>query len=155
MCRLQILLLNILMISLLCPKISFSQNDILKINLANGEIRTIPVIELDRIEFSLSTPVENSIISNNDNIIKLYPNPSETYINIKFFVENNGKAIITIFDILGNKIKTFNLTNCIRGENTVLWNGKNASGEDMPSGIYRVVIRTSKKILSKQFQIIK
>lgn len=62
-----------------------------------------------------------------------FPNPfnPSTKIDYKLSVDNSGKLVI--FNVLGDRIKEFNLKN---SEGSVVWNGKNAKGFNVSSGTY-------------------
>jgi len=84
-------------------------------------------------------PVVPSINSLSQN----YPNPFNPTTTIKFSLEKSGQVNISVFNILGQKIKT--LINEIRpaGENETYWDGKDSNGSEVASGVYFYRVRSS------------
>ena len=82
-----------------------------------------------------------SAISNDENHIlptemKLagYPNPFNSGINISFSNPEGGDIAITIYDILGRKIREYNLRDAKEGN--IKWDASDAMGNKVSSGIY-------------------
>ncbi len=87
---------------------------------------------VDEFELSINTeelPVGITLTGN-------YPNPFNPTTKIKFQTSDSRRIILTVFDILGNKIKE--LTNSIYepGEYYLIWDGTNIYGEKVSSGVY-------------------
>ncbi|MCK4330597.1 T9SS type A sorting domain-containing protein [candidate division WOR-3 bacterium] len=75
--------------------------------------------------------------------IRVFPNPfrEETVISLECI--NRVDAAVTwsqhsikIYDLTGRLIRTFNLCNPCKSEESVIWNGRDDSGKKVPSGIY-------------------
>ncbi|OGC83213.1 MAG: hypothetical protein A2V73_06865 [candidate division Zixibacteria bacterium RBG_19FT_COMBO_42_43] len=81
----------------------------------NDGIRRIPT------EFSLS---------------QNYPNPFNLSTQIKYSLPRDAKVQIVIYNILGQKIKNFDLGYQTAGYRSVFWDGKDNSGNEVGSGIY-------------------
>ncbi|MCD4692041.1 MAG: T9SS type A sorting domain-containing protein, partial [Calditrichales bacterium] len=70
-----------------------------------------------------------------------FPNPFNPGTTLRFEAPKNGGSLeLVIYDVLGKKIKT--LYSGVGGQITREWNGKNESGNSMPSGIYFAVLKT-------------
>ncbi len=70
-----------------------------------------------------------------------FPNPFNPSTRLRFDAPKNGGSLeLVIYDVLGKKIKT--LYSGVGGQITREWNGKNESGNSMPSGIYFAVLKT-------------
>ena len=94
--------------------------------------------------------VDNVPEYNNNKDINIYPNPSNSNIQISFIANDVGYAVIKFYDILGNEIQSFTKENILRGENII-----NLSPM-LPSGIYTCklifndkIIKVSKVLLNK------
>lgn len=99
---------------------------------------------LTEIESKNSKP-EYFILSQN------YPNPFNptTVVNYELLITNYEKGKLLIFNILGEKVKEFELT---KNKGSVIWNGTNSFGKQVSSGIYfyRIEVgdfRKTKKML--------
>jgi len=87
---------------------------------------------VDEFELSINTEALPTGITLTGN----YPNPFNPTTKIKFQTSDSRRIILTVYDILGNKIKE--LTNSIYkpGEYYLIWDGTNIYGEKVSSGVY-------------------
>lgn len=69
-----------------------------------------------------------------------YPNPFNPSTLINFHLAVSGHVSLTVFDVLGRRIATLVDDAVQAGSHTVVWDGADDSGRDVPSGtyIYRV-----------------
>ena len=73
-----------------------------------------------------------------------YPNPFNPETIITFSVARTGDfAELAVFDILGHQVKTLFKGVAPQKEMKVLWNGMNASGEKMPTGVYFAIFKSN------------
>jgi hypothetical protein len=84
-----------------------------------------------------------------------YPNPFNPETTISYSLAKQSKVSLQVFNILGQKVKTLvNETNNA-GSHTVVWNGKDESGNAVASGVYfyrlksGTMSQTNKMILMK------
>ena len=79
-----------------------------------------------------------------------YPNPFNPSTTIRFYIEERGKVNLTIYDILGRRVKT--LVNEIRepGEYEVSFNASN-----LASGVYIYRLQSNEQVLTRKFILIK
>jgi hypothetical protein len=80
-------------------------------------------------EEEASEPVQFSLGQN-------YPNPFNQSTVIGFTLAKSGFVSLSIYDILGRKVRTLVSEEMSSGNHSVLWNGTNDSGNDVASGIY-------------------
>jgi len=97
---------------------------------------------------SVSVPSKSELFGN-------YPNPFNLTTVIKYSLEENTKVSLKIFNILGQQIKT--LVNDYReaGTYSVIWNGRDSQGIEMPSGIYLYVLKAGDKVFTKKLTLLK
>lgn len=65
-----------------------------------------------------------------------YPNPFNQSTKIEFALRKSGFVSLILYDLLGRKVRTLVSERLIPGYKSVLWDGKNDSGDDVASGIY-------------------
>ena len=82
-----------------------------------------------------------SIAEQNNSDICVYPNPAQS----QFTVTNTENANLTLYNILGQKVKQV----VGEGENTVIYT------EDLPKGIYLLKVEKEGAVLTKKVQISK
>jgi hypothetical protein len=69
-------------------------------------------------------------------VFPAYPNPFNMSTTIKFEIQNRTAVKIAIFDVSGRLVNTILNSSFIPGTYTINWNGQNAAGQQMASGVY-------------------
>jgi len=65
-----------------------------------------------------------------------YPNPARGGVNISLSLPQDGKASLTVYNVLGQPVAAL-LNGAVKaGTKTVSWNGRTAKGQLAPSGVY-------------------
>ena len=77
-------------------------------------------------------------------ISSCYPNPFNPSVTIEYSLEKNSNVKLSIYNLLGQKVRDIENTYKVAGEYKTLWNGLNNKGEQMPSGVYIVEVNTQK-----------
>lgn len=83
-----------------------------------------------------------------------YPNPFNRSTKIDFSASANENAQILIYNILGQKVYTFNLVTT-NGTNSVIWNGINENGSVCASGIYLYGLKLGGSFYTKKMILLK
>ncbi|MBS1517410.1 MAG: PQQ-dependent sugar dehydrogenase [Bacteroidetes bacterium] len=65
-----------------------------------------------------------------------YPNPFNPETSIKYSIPENTNVKLVIFDAGGKEIATLVNTKQLSGNYNIRWNGKDAVGNNLPSGVY-------------------
>jgi hypothetical protein len=69
-----------------------------------------------------------------------YPNPFNSGTTLNYELTESSRAVVTVYDILGRKVRTLR-DKCHEADwYTVSWNGKNERGERVSSGIYIICL---------------
>ncbi|MFH0735284.1 MAG: carbohydrate binding domain-containing protein [bacterium] len=76
------------------------------------------------------------------NLYQNYPNPFNNSTTFNFTIKEQCFVKITIFDILGNRIKTLVNDNYNTGNYSTQWNSTNDKNEYVAGGIYFVTLKT-------------
>ncbi len=84
-----------------------------------------------------------------------HPNPFNQTTKIEFTLAKSGFVSLSIYDLLGGKIRTLASEHSPSGYKSVLWDGKNDSGEDVASGIYFYQLRIGDYSESKKLVLLK
>ncbi len=84
-----------------------------------------------------------------------YPNPFNASTNISFALQNDGEANLTIFDILGRRVKLLQSGRISAGEHTFTWNGTDESGATVTSGVYFYRLDSGEGTLIKRMVMLK
>jgi hypothetical protein len=84
-----------------------------------------------------------------------FPNPCNPSTTIKYSLETRGFVELSVYNILGRKVRTLVSAEKEVGWHEVMWDGKDDSGDDVSSGIYfykmssREYTKTKKMLLLK------
>jgi len=103
---------------------------------------------------NITTSIESPLIGGTNIPSEYYlsqnfPNPFNPTTTISWGLENTGNVNIIIYNILGEKVASYNFENQTAGQHSVVWNGKNYKNEHVGSGSYFY------QIISKEFSTVK
>ncbi|MCP4633241.1 MAG: hypothetical protein GY855_09975 [candidate division Zixibacteria bacterium] len=87
--------------------------------------------------------------------VSSYPNPFNIACNIVFTALNGIKLNLKFFNIRGEEVRILVDDNIDAGTHQVIWDGTNERGNNVASGYYYYVLRTSNNIISKSITLIK
>jgi hypothetical protein len=71
-----------------------------------------------------------------------YPNPFNSGTTIQFTLPFDGRASVTIFNVLGQEVKTLMDGVIDSGDHTLFWDGTDGGGKTVGSGVYFCTINT-------------
>lgn len=94
------------------------------------------------------TPTEYSLSQN-------HPNPFNPETTIKYALKEDSRVELTIYNILGEKVRTLVDEQQPAGYKSVLWDGRNEHGVAVPSGIYIYRIRAGDFIKAHRMVLLK
>ena len=120
----------------------------------HGEIFETKTIELDgeivRYNFNGPLPSPKEFILEQN-----YPNPFNPETTIAFQVIPNQDFFLTVYNILGQKVKQFQFSTKNQNHYKVKWNGTNEIGKKVSSGIYFYELRSDSFVDRKKMILIK
>lgn len=110
--------------------------------------------QYDSIGTIYSNPCEYEITNSNSKIIpefsnpeaEIYPNPAQNYITVFFNMGDDKPAVIEFYDVLGNKVASFNI---VQGENSI-----NIDDRNFDSGVYFYKITNGDTIIDSDKLVI-
>jgi hypothetical protein len=87
--------------------------------------------------------------------VEFYPNPFNAQAQISYALPEDGPVTVEIYNVLGARVRQLVDDDRSAGVYTVLWNGKNDAGRDVPSGIYFLTVRTRTESVVGKLQLLK
>ncbi|MCC7430195.1 T9SS type A sorting domain-containing protein, partial [bacterium] len=105
--------------------------------------------------FSIGNPIAVSEKTNppKDFVLEQnHPNPFNPSTTISYEFKNSEKAKLLIFNVLGEKVMDFSLE---KPKGSVVWNGKDASGNAVSSGVYFYKLETGNFSETKKMLFLK
>jgi hypothetical protein len=103
-------------------------------------------------------PILNNTITKIDNsILSCFPNPFNPSTTISYNLPDNiEKPIIEIYNIRGQKIRTFNChPELFEGQSSIIWDGTDQYRKNVSSGIYFYKLSAGKSSVMKKMLLLK
>jgi cyclophilin family peptidyl-prolyl cis-trans isomerase len=104
---------------------------------------------------------DDNIVANKVKLYQNYPNPFNIQENrssataISFEIRDEKKAVVEIYNIIGQKVNEIVKTDCHDGINSVIWNGTDFTGNLVQSGVYLYKLKTENISLAKKTIVIR
>lgn len=83
-----------------------------------------------------STGVEDVITQMAGGYLFNHPNPFGSTTDIRFRLTNSGPTVLRVFDLSGRVVRRLDMGVIGAGNHHMTWDGRNDSGETLPSGVY-------------------
>jgi hypothetical protein len=83
------------------------------------------------------------------------PNPFNPETKISYYLSEGCEVKLTIYNILGRRVKTLFEGHQNAGVKTLVWDGKNDQGEQLSSGIYFYRLQAGEFIQTKKMNLLK
>ena len=116
---------------------------------AGGEDRILYVNRYDYLSIeSEGIPDEFALHDN-------YPNPFNPTTQIRFDLPEMSNATLTIYNMIGQKIRTFNMQNAQAGYHALTWNATNDYGAPISAGVYLYQLQTDGFVNTKKMILLK
>ncbi|MEA1880969.1 MAG: T9SS type A sorting domain-containing protein, partial [Candidatus Marinimicrobia bacterium] len=84
-----------------------------------------------------------------------YPNPFNPTTSIPFTLNEAGTISLKVFDLMGREVATLLNEYKTAGTHKVLWNGRDASGNSLPSSMYLYRLESNGLVQTKKMQLLK
>ena len=85
---------------------------------------------------------DNKVVALEYQLADNYPNPFNPVTNIDFQIGRTEFVTIDVYDVVGHLVKTLAARTMNPGQHTISWDGKNAQGELVSTGVYFYRINT-------------
>ena len=95
-----------------------------------------------------SVPAEFALEAN-------YPNPFNPETSIQYRINTAGRVNLTVYNILGEKVKTLVNEKKVAGRYSVTWNGTNAHDKKVSTGVYFYRLEMGDKVQSRKMMLVK
>jgi len=134
------------------------------VNISDGTAQTV-TLENGKVNFRIIIGTEDFAKLHSDNIslqafdyalYQNYPNPFNPATTITWQLKEKSNVTLEIYDILGERVMSI-VNNVVQdpGQHYAVWDGRNASGEKVASGIYIYRLRAKDFISSKKMILLK
>ena len=138
-----------------------SQFVLIKFGVGQGDNRLASITKLKEIlnaPFNMPVGAEEetpSVLPGQYAISQNYPNPFNSQTVIEYALPEKANITISIYNILGRKVQTLVDKTQSAGNYRVVWDGRDAGGEEAASGIYFYGIKSEKYSTARKMLLIK
>ena len=114
-----------------------------------GENRVIYVNRYDYLSVEgVGIPTEFALHEN-------YPNPFNPTTTLRFDLPEVSNITLTIFNMLGQKIRTYDMQSAAAGYHTLKWNATNDYGDPVGAGVYLYQLQTKDFVRTRKMVLLK
>jgi hypothetical protein len=99
-------------------------------------------------ESKLFVPTKFGLVGN-------YPNPFNPTTTIVYDIADQSDVKLSIFNSLGQLVREFNEGVRSQGRYTLMWDGKNSDGKQVPSGVYIYQLTAGQFVQTKKMLLVK
>ena len=137
------------MLSRATVKFSVSATDGIDTVKVTGDDRVVFVNRYDYLSTeSEGIPTEFALHEN-------YPNPFNPTTTLRFDLPEVSNLTLTIYNMLGQKVRTFNYQNTSAGYHSVKWNATNDYGDPVSAGIYLYQLQAKDFVKTRKMVLLK
>jgi formylglycine-generating enzyme required for sulfatase activity len=83
-----------------------------------------------------------------------FPNPFNPSTVILFSIQSPGFVVLSIYNVLGQKVKTLLEGYSVAGEHTVVWDGDIENGDRASAGIYLYRLKYENRVLTRKMILV-
>jgi PKD repeat protein len=118
----------------------------------DGEASIAVVVE---VEGGLLGLENTTILPNEYELSEAYPNPFNPATTLRFALPEVSSVTLTIFNMLGQKIRTYDLQNTPAGHHSIKWNATNDYGDPVGAGVYLYQLQTKDFVKTRKMVLLK
>lgn len=98
---------------------------------------------------------EESVLPIPDISSVAYPNPFSDLVNIRFNMKANTSVTAEIYNIKGQRLKSYDEKSFQRGENTITWDGTDERNKKVSNGVYYCKLNTPNKCFIQKVVLVR
>ena len=84
-----------------------------------------------------------------------YPNPFNPTTTLRFDLPEVSNLTLTIYNMLGQKVKTFNMQSTSAGYHSITWDATNDLGQQVGAGVYLYQLQTKDFVKTRKMVLLK
>ncbi len=113
------------------------------------------VIEVNLTKSFASSVSEEGAVPTIFSLEQNYPNPFNPETKIRYSIPQNSDVNLTVYNMLGQIVRELVNEHQIANSYETIWDGKNSSGEIMPSAVYVFQLKAGNKIETRKLLLLK
>jgi flagellar hook assembly protein FlgD len=83
------------------------------------------------------------------------PNPFNPRLEIAYSLPQAGRVQLEVFDARGRLVRTLLRASAPAGNGTLVWNGVDATGRPVASGVYQLRLTTEQSVTSRAVTLVR
>jgi hypothetical protein len=103
----------------------------------------------------LGTEDEGDLLPKNYTLHDNYPNPFNPTTTLRFDLPEVSDVTVTIFNMLGQRVRTFNMNDTPAGYHSIKWDATNDLGEQVGAGVYLYQLRANQFVKTRKMVLLK
>jgi flagellar hook assembly protein FlgD len=103
----------------------------------------------------LGTEDEGDLLPKNYTLHDNYPNPFNPTTTLRFDLPQVSSITLTIYNMLGQKVRTFNMQNTSAGYHSITWDATNDLGEQVGAGVYLYQLQAKDFVKTRKMVLLK
>ena len=84
-----------------------------------------------------------------------YPNPFNPTTTLRFDLPDISDVTLTIYNMLGQRVRTFNMNDTPAGYHSIKWNATNDYGDPVGAGVYLYQLRANQYVKTRKMVLLK
>lgn len=89
------------------------------------------------------TGIEQVSEDHDDHLVRIFPNPFNATVKIRYYIRKPSQVTIEILNSLGQRVLKRSFQHHTTGLKTLNWDGRNSEGKELASGVYLVRLTNS------------
>ena len=97
----------------------------------------------------------DSQIPNDFALHENYPNPFNPTTTLRFDLPEISDVNLVIYNMLGQKVRAFNMNSISAGSHSIKWNGTNELGKSVSAGVYLYQLQAKDFVKTRKMVLLK
>jgi hypothetical protein len=98
---------------------------------------------------------DEEVLPDEFSLAQNYPNPFNPSTMIEYSLPRDAHVELTVFNLLGQKVRTLVDANQEAGSKSIAWDGTDAGGNDVASGVYFYAIRAGHFVAVRKLMVLR
>lgn len=106
-------------------------------------------------DYQLAIPSSYESVPDQFQLVECYPNPFNGKLNIRYHINKVSDIYVTIYDLSGKVIKSFESEPKYPGQHQLIWDTKNNNGDAVATGLYFISLSSKNRTTNKKVLYLK
>jgi hypothetical protein len=123
---------------------------------ANGDEFVVRWIGPEEMSVSIEDPdIADEVPERLDVAMSAMPNPFNPALEARCYLPAAGQVRLTVLDVRGRRVRTLHDGRVAAGESSWMWDGRDAGGRRVASGVYQLLLETEQRVIRRLVTLVK